>query len=100
VACNIKKNQPSVILQHQWVDCFGTIINIAAAVTLTLKFMRPDNSTFTRVAIMPFGGVDGIEQYTSVVADFNQAGNWKREWYTDVTGWGDIIEFTVEDILP
>jgi hypothetical protein len=100
MACNIRKNQPAVVLSVQWQDCFGTIINIAAAAVLTLKFQRPDLTTFSVVANMPSGGVDGIEAYTSILTTFDQAGNWKREWYTNITGWSEIIQFTVEDILP
>jgi hypothetical protein len=99
VACEIHKDQPGIVLQHFWTDCFGTIVNIAAAVTLTLKFKRPSGSVFTVIAIMPGGGVDGIEQYTSLAATFNEAGLWKRQWYTNVTGWSDIFEFTVKDNL-
>ena len=99
MACEIHKNQPSVVFRHRWVDCFGTIINIAGALVLQVKFEKPSGASMTKVGVMPGGGIDGIEAYTSIAADLSEAGTWKVQYYTDVTGWGDIFQFTVKDNL-
>lgn len=95
--CSIYKDQPNLVLEVQWVDCFGTIINVAGAAVLLVRFVRPSGTTFDKIPVMPGGGVDGICRYTTVAADLNAAGNWKRWWYTDVTGWCGPFEFTVKD---
>ena len=100
MACDIHKDQPSIVFQHHWVDCYGTIIDISGALVLTVKFQRPSGTTVTKVGVMPGGGTDGIESYTSIAGDLNEAGVWKVQYYTDVTGWGEIFQFTVEDNLP
>ena len=99
MTCNIHNGDVGTMLIVQIVDCFGTIVNIAAATLMELTFQRPDGTKFVRIPVFTTDGTDGKMQYQLIVGDINQAGSWKRQWHvkTPAGEWyTDILSFLVE----
>lgn len=88
----------------------GTEIDIAmveanaplslAGKTLTMLFQRPDETRFTRTAVVAGDPADGVMRYVNLATEFDLVGSWKRQGKVEdgITLWySDWIDF---ELLP
>lgn len=84
--------------EHVIRDQNDEVVDISSATTLTLNFIKPDGTVFSRTALLVSGGLDGKMHYTALVTDLDVQGDWARQTYvkTSVGEWtGKLFQFTV-----
>lgn len=72
----------------------ASTIDVSAASTKTIKFLKPDGTAVSKTAAFTTTGADGKIQYTTIANDLTPAGAWKIQgyvvlsagsWHTDMT---------------
>lgn len=85
--------------QYQAVDQSGNVIDVSTSTSMTLKFTRPDKSTFIVSLSFLTNGKDGWMQYNSTNTDLNVAGLWEDQVtvnFPNNQGWhSDTFSFRV-----
>lgn len=75
-------------------------LDLSSATTQEFRFVRPDGTTFDRTTTFTGGGGDGVVEYTTVLADLDQAGPWKLQFHYVLPAAerrADVLEFTVKE---
>lgn len=76
------------------------IVDCSVCISKTIRFQKPDNSTFDKAAAFVTDGSDGKIHYITVSGDLDASGTWYYQgivelplgyWYTD------LHSFEVED---
>lgn len=63
----------------------GVAVDLTGAITLTLRFMRPNRSRFEKMASVVGADTDGVIQYTTVANDIsNDPGTWNWQPYIEL----------------
>lgn len=55
------------------------IIDVSAALSLTMRFYRADKTSFERTAVALTGGNDGVVYYDTVAGDLSVDGIWEYQ---------------------
>lgn len=63
------------------VDQDGTALDVSAATTLQLLFLKPNGVLETKTATLTGDGTDGIIQYVTIADDLDVPGVWKSQGY-------------------
>jgi hypothetical protein len=83
-------------------DQDGSVVDVSGATTLTIRFERPDGTTFDKDASLNGDGTDGVLKYVTVDGDLNGLGFWELQAYVETAEgawWSDIYEFQVHENL-
>jgi hypothetical protein len=62
------------------------IVDVSAATTLELHFVKPDRTRVTQTATLYSDGTDGIIEYITETDDLDQAGFWNIQGYVVISG--------------
>lgn len=76
----------TVDFRHIILDENDDIVNISNPQTLTLNFIKPDGTTFSRDATLLTNGLDGVLRYKTLTADLDVQGDWFRQAYVKTLG--------------
>jgi len=60
---------------------------ISDATTKTIKFEKPDGTTFSKTADFLTDGSDGKLKYVTAEADFDTAGVWRVQAFVELSDW-------------
>ena len=82
---NVRKNDIGTIFELTVRDESGTVVNLATATVLQIRFRTPSGILLTKTAVLTGNGTDGKMQYTSLLNDISEEG----VWY--IQGW---VEFS------
>lgn len=63
------------------VDQDGTALDVSAATTLQLLFLKPNGVLETKTATLTGDGTDGVIQYVTIADDLDVPGVWKSQGY-------------------
>lgn len=55
----------------------GVIDNLSTVTAKTIRFRKPNGTTFDRTASFTTDGTDGKVQYTTIAGDISIKGNWR-----------------------
>jgi len=82
-----------VIIERTIKDQDGNIVDVSAASTKEIIFVKPNNAKLTKAAAFSTNGTDGKIKYVTVSGDLDGVGDWKiqgrvilaaGEWRTDI----------------
>jgi len=62
------------------------VVDVSAADTLELRFVKPDRTRVTFTATLYSDGTDGIVEYITEADDLDQAGIWNIQGYVVISG--------------
>lgn len=74
-ACNEDNDNIQVVVTV--VDQNGDPVNLQAATTKQLRFLKPDGTTFVKDAAFTTSGVDGKLEYSTLAADLPETGTYQ-----------------------
>ena len=103
---SIRKND--IGTYFRWTVYEGAPVDISAATTKQVKFIRPDLTQLTKALVFSTkssdkgDGTDGRVEYVGIAGDLNQKGTYRWALYIVMPGWtGHGLEgtFTVDDVL-
>ena len=86
--------------QFPCLDEKGGVLNVSAATTIRITFVRPDKSRFVVTPVFVTNGVDGLLQYSTVAGDLTLPGVYTTQvyvsWGTSPAWNSDIGTFKVQ----
>jgi hypothetical protein len=88
----------------QDTDCAGvtSVLDISGATTTEFIFKKPGGTTVTKAATFTTTGVDGQLDYTTILDDLDEVGEWRLQVYVVLPSgsWrSDIVSFQVYENL-
>lgn len=86
----IKYNDIGTTFTITIVDDDSVAVDISGATTVSMIFLKPDQTTITKTATFVTDGSDGKIQYETVDGDLDQSGLWHIQGYVDISS-GDTI---------
>lgn len=80
---DIRQGDIGTELVVEIVDEDGTVIDVSAATTKTIKLKKPgaDGTVSEKTAVLDTDGTDGKIVYVTIADDLDTAGRWKIQGY-------------------
>lgn len=98
MAAEIHVNDIGTEFEATVKDETNTIVNLALASLMQMKFKKPNGTVVTKTATWSSTGVDGRMKYVTVANDLDTAGAWQVQGYVEsISGkWStDVYRFRV-----
>jgi hypothetical protein len=98
VAAEIHVQDVGTIFQASIVDETGLPVDLSLSSLIQIWFQKPDQSVLTKTAVFATDGTNGVLNYTTILNDLDQPGNWKLQAFAEFGGrqvHSDIVKFKV-----
>lgn len=78
---NIHVGDIGTVFKIKITDDAGLALNISAATTLKIIFLKPNKERLEKTATFSTDGTDGYIQYSTIAGDLDRPGAWKIQGY-------------------